>query len=247
MDRFHGKTLLIGPDVPGDFLSQEGAEELKKLTGGDLITPEGKHTPGGRDRSFRGRFCVVITSNNRLTVPPGAEMDPWKSRLIILESLGKKPSKQIPEFAEMLIKQEGPGILNRAIRGLADLMRDCHEMGGDFPMTAEQKNRVDILLCSSDSVRIFVKAHIQKERGSTVTEGELESAYLEYCRRKGWHPQAKARHAFGRIFKDELFLAPSCSIPRGPKAKAHRGYRGAMLVGIETEEMGQLGRDSEIL
>ncbi len=38
MAAFGGKTLLIGYDVPGNFLQRSGAEVLKKLTGRDCIS-----------------------------------------------------------------------------------------------------------------------------------------------------------------------------------------------------------------
>jgi phage/plasmid-associated DNA primase len=40
--RFPQKSLLIGSDMAHDFLLQEGATELKKITGGDLISAEKK-------------------------------------------------------------------------------------------------------------------------------------------------------------------------------------------------------------
>ena len=66
MAAFGGKTLLIGSDVPGNFLQRSGAEVLKKLTGRDLIEAEFK---GGNTRtSLSGVFNVLVTSNNRLRV-----------------------------------------------------------------------------------------------------------------------------------------------------------------------------------
>src|SRR5262249_33785145 len=40
--RFLGKTLLIGADVPSDFMSEEGAQRMKALVGGDIMDAERK-------------------------------------------------------------------------------------------------------------------------------------------------------------------------------------------------------------
>jgi Family of unknown function (DUF5906)/Bifunctional DNA primase/polymerase, N-terminal len=62
--RYRGKTLLIGPDVRGDFLMERGASMLKVLVGGDPISAEGKGLNG--DFQMFGTFNIVVTCNSRL-------------------------------------------------------------------------------------------------------------------------------------------------------------------------------------
>ena len=57
--RYRGKTLLIGPDVPGDFLMRKGASMLKVLVGGDPISAEGKGLNG--DFAMFGNFNIVAS------------------------------------------------------------------------------------------------------------------------------------------------------------------------------------------
>ena len=83
MAAFGGKTLLIGSDVPGNFLQRSGAEVLKKLTGHDFIEAEFK---GGNARtSLTGVFNILITSNNRLRVRLDGDEEAWRRRLLLVK------------------------------------------------------------------------------------------------------------------------------------------------------------------
>ncbi len=62
--RYRGKTLLIGPDVAGDFLMQRGVSMLKSLVGGDPLSGEGKGLNG--DFPMFGTFNVIMSCNSRL-------------------------------------------------------------------------------------------------------------------------------------------------------------------------------------
>ena len=64
--RYRGKTLLFGPDVPGDFLQQKGASRLKVIVGGDPLSVEAKGSNG--DFQMFGTFNVVMSCNSRLQV-----------------------------------------------------------------------------------------------------------------------------------------------------------------------------------
>ncbi|MBM3435712.1 MAG: DUF3854 domain-containing protein [Bacteroidetes bacterium] len=57
--RFLKKTLLVGVDVPGDFLSEKSAQVIKGLVGGDILTAEKK----GGNGTFElfGNFNLIIT------------------------------------------------------------------------------------------------------------------------------------------------------------------------------------------
>ena len=61
INRFVGKSLLLGSDVPGDFLECRGAEVLKSLVGGDPLSAEGK----GQNTyvTVEGNLNVFIVSN----------------------------------------------------------------------------------------------------------------------------------------------------------------------------------------
>ena len=114
--RFMAKTLLIGADVSGDFMNHPGAHNLKKLTGGDIIDIERKHSNAAC--SMVGTFPVLITCNSRLTVRIDGDRGAWARRLRIINYQQKTHEKDIPYFAEKLVAEEGPGILNWMLKGL---------------------------------------------------------------------------------------------------------------------------------
>ena len=123
--RFIKKTLLVGVDVPPDFLSTKGAAVLKGLVGGDRFDAEQKNGTGSFP--FQGNFGAIVTSNTRLRVRLCGDVGAWRRRLLIVRYEAPPPKKKIPDFGERLVREEGSGILNFAIAGLAMLLRDIDE------------------------------------------------------------------------------------------------------------------------
>ena len=103
---------------------------------------------------FQGNFCVVITSNSRLQVRLDGDVGAWRRRLLIVRFEGPVPEKKIRHFADVLIAEEGSGILNWALEGLKMVLEDDREHG-DIQLTEAQSGIVDALLAESDSLRHF--------------------------------------------------------------------------------------------
>ena len=113
--------------MPGNFLQQKGSESIKKLTGGDLLDAEFKHS-NGRCK-LRGEFSIIITSNNSLNVRLDGDNDAWRRRLILLKFVNNPPKKPIARFADKLFAEEGPGILNWMVQGAVKSLNDLAEYG----------------------------------------------------------------------------------------------------------------------
>jgi P4 family phage/plasmid primase-like protien len=177
-----GKTLLIGSDVPGNFLNNEGAYVLKSLVGGDPLTAEKKN---GDAITIFGHFNVGITSNSRLTVKLDGDVGAWERRLILIPYELPRPEKPDPLFKEKLIEEEGAGILNWMIEGALAVMEDF-KSEGKFHLGKLQKDRIDDLLAESDSIRNFIKTCVFAAADSDITKEELHTAYVAYCDRRGW-------------------------------------------------------------
>ena len=92
---FHDRTLLIGSDVPPDFLSCEESQQLKALTGGDRLSVEFKGKSGAK--AVVGDWNVIVTANSRLKVNVQGDLGAWSRRLLLLEFLlqggGEAPCK----------------------------------------------------------------------------------------------------------------------------------------------------------
>jgi phage/plasmid-associated DNA primase len=182
---FVGKTVLSGKDVPGDFLNNDAAHVIKALIGGDQMDAELKHA---RERMpIKGEFNMVITSNCRLHVRLDSDAAAWRRRLLILDFENVPTAKPIADFAGILVREEGPGILNWMVEGALLLLREL-AANGRPTLTSAQTKRIEDLLCESDSVREFVRRSTAKTPGSNVTIAELQEAYLDFCDNLGWTP-----------------------------------------------------------
>ena len=226
--RYLKKTLLVGVDVPGNFLSHKSANVIKGLVGGDELDAEKK---GGNDNfKMRGNFCILITANSRLQVKLYGDSDigAWKRRLLIVRFDAPPPKNKIPDFADILIKEEGPGMLNWGLNGLSSLLKDIEQYGNIY-MPPAQENIIDALLAESDSLRHFLKEALVRDENMDISVSEIVEAYAEFCPSKGWNPKP-----ITIIYKEleslmlELFgTSKSNSIKR--EGKSSRGFRRVKL------------------
>lgn len=195
-DRFElgrslGKTLLIGSDVPGDFLEEKGASTLKAMVGGDPINVELKNKNGSF--SMNGRINVALTCNERLTVRIASDAGAWERRLAIIKFEGPIPKNKIPDFGKVLFEEEGPQILAWAIEGVQLLMQDLKKYAR-IHRTERQLNIVKDLLRESQSLEHFVQSKIESARGiGDVTKNDVLDAYANFCHINGWAPMPRSR------------------------------------------------------
>jgi len=226
--RYRGKTLLIGPDVRGDFLMERGASMLKVLVGGDPISPEGKGANG--DFQLFGTFNIVMTCNSRLRVRLEDDAGAWRRRLLVVRYEKPAPTKRILDFDKVLLQEEGSGILNWALAGFVKLQTEFAE-SGDFVLSVVQRERVDSLLAESDSLRLFIRERVRKHEYGDVTTAEISQAYAEYCADKGWHaqPSSVVERTLPDLMLELFHVTKSHSIERDGK-KSNRGWRRVQLL-----------------
>ena len=226
--RYRGKTLLIGPDVPGDFLMRKGASMLKVLVGGDPISAEGKGLNG--DFALFGNFNIVVTCNSRLRIRLEDDAGAWRRRLLVVRYEKPPATKRILDFHHTLLRDEGSGILRWALAGFMKLQDEFAERG-DFALTDAQRGRVDSLLAESDSLRLFAKERMEGHEYGDVTNGEFQQAYAEFCADKGWNPlpiTVVERNA-ADVMLEVWRVAKSQSIERDGK-KSNRGWRKVRII-----------------
>ena len=225
--RYNGKTLLMGPDVPGHFLNTKGASMIKSLVGGDPISAEAK----GLNTVFElnGDFNILLTCNSRLRVRLDGDHSAWRRRLLVISFKEKPPKKKIPDFDKVLLNEEGSGILNWALEGFQGLLKELGEIG-DFRLTNNQQIRTDILLSESDSLREFLGNHVEKSSLDDVTSDELKESYASYCISQEWDPLPI--RTIERQLPDlmlELFQTNKSNSIKRSESRSLRGYRGVRL------------------
>ncbi len=185
--RYQKRTLLVGVDVPGNFLSQKGASVIKALVGGDWFNAEQKG--GNGIFQIQGIFCILITSNSRLQIClDDKDASAWQRRLLVVRFDCPPPIKRIPDFADVLMKEEGPGILNWALHGLAMLLKDIHEIG-DIKLDDKQKDVIIALVEESDSLRHFLQHSVVDDKNADLSVEEITEAYVKYCPAMHWNPK----------------------------------------------------------
>jgi len=230
LDNLEQASLLVGSDVDGDFLSCSGAKVIKALTGGDPLTMEAK---GGRKREVLGEHNILITCNDRLRVKLDGDESAWKRRLLIIE-FNRAAACQIDDLDRVLLGEEGSGILNWFLLGAVRL-GEVSRTRGRFPAGAAQEERIESLLAESDSLRLFVKARIERCTEDSLTTEEILSAYENYCALQEWEALARKRfdQQLGPLMM-EFHRAPKRNdLKRGGSTK--RGFMNVRV--IETPDL----------
>ena len=229
--RFVGKTLLTGIDVKGRFLQTDGAEVIKALCGGDRLTTETKTTMNTDD--VFGDFSILITSNSRLRVALDGDEEAWRRRGIMITYDREKPKVTIADFSQVLIDEEGAGILRWAVEGARQLLK------ADWRLTTtpEQDARMNALIDESNSVLSFVRERIEVKEGATAASSEVVQAYTIYCDAQGWSAETPriAERKIADAMMDVHHKVCSHSIQRREdgKDRSVRGFRG---VKVATDE-----------
>jgi phage/plasmid-associated DNA primase len=222
-----GKTLYLGPDVASNFLQSVGASRLKSLVGDDPMDAERKNS--NEHFPFRGSLNVLITSNSRLLVRLHGDHAAWARRLVLLNFEGEPPKKRIENFAELLVRTEGSGILNLAVEGLVNFEADWKK-DGDLLLSYEQRERVESLLTESEGLQIFLQSKLEEHPYDDLSVEEILTAYAQFAREKGWRV-GSLRNLQSEL-KDlmlEIWSAPqSHDLKRNDKS-AVRGYHGIRI------------------
>lgn len=230
---YRDKTLLLGSDVSNDFLSNRGAPVLKALVGGDRLLAEIKGV--AQSQPLEGHFNVLVTSNSRLRMRLQDDVSAWRRRLVILTSEGAPPKRAIPDFGARLLRDEGPGILEWAIGGLALLFRALDEGNGRLPLTDGQRQRIERALAESDSLKIFLTERVRWDSAADLTTDEIVQGYAVWSHERELSPMPDG--LVQRVLPDlmmELFrTARATDIDRDGRNR--RGYRHVDFV-LQTQK-----------
>ncbi|MEZ5384981.1 MAG: phage/plasmid primase, P4 family [Prosthecobacter sp.] len=217
---FIGRTLLLGADVNPKFFLSPGAEVLKALTGGDLMQAELKQ--GNARPTFYGTFNVIVATNDELKIKMHGDRDAWERRLVLVPFQKHTPKRVIRHFERLLVREEGSGIVNRAL----DAVMACLAAGG-LALNLVQRRRVLDMLDRSDPVQEFVLDRIEKKDGGSLTKKDIREAFKKYCHERRWSVPSD-RDIGSRLpqVMKELFGADESNSVPDFADHAVQGYRG---------------------
>ena len=130
---------------------------------------------------------------------------------------------KICHFDELLLKEEGSGILNWAIEGACKLIRN----GGNIPRSEAHLKRIEDLLMESDSVRAFITTAFELEENGKVLSNQLYSAYKQFCDERDWEPlpERKAMRQMKQQIESTFHIEQRHDLPNN-YGMSLRGYTG---------------------
>ena len=146
--------------------------------------------------------------------------------MLVIKYAGAPPAESIPDFDEILLKEEGPGILNFLVQGAAKVL--CE----GFPESSLAYKRAGDILLESNSIYGFLETCIElTDSGDGITIDELRNRYREWCVQKNLTPMMddNGKHRLKDAIESRFGVNEAHSLKRTDSSGNEtevRGYRG---------------------
>jgi phage/plasmid-associated DNA primase len=222
--RYISRTLLTGSDVKGNYFSGPGAQRLKALVGGDQLNPERKNSNAVFE--IKGTFNALVTTNEKLTVTINGDADAWEARLLPILYDAPCPEKRIDDYEELLLREEGSGIVNLALAAFGRVLKRRDETGR-IGLTAAIEHRIQTFLPETERLRTFLRTCLCAEKGSQLAKEDILDLYMNFAEEHGW--EASKSHALRTQLKPllkEIFGVSESHSVHDDDDDEVRGYRG---------------------
>ena len=223
---FIGKTLLTGKESQTSFFTTKGMGIMKSLVGDDALRVELKHS--NETQMIQGTYNVFIVGNAIpvLEFESDDDISAWHRRLRWIKCNNYKPEKPIDNFANVLFEEEGSGILNWCLEGLAELLT---AKSSRLPMSDVQKMRLDFLFRQSFQLESILEKFLEPCPGSNLTTDEIYGIYVNVAKNIGWHliPKRKFEVQLPELMQSIFGLIRNRDIKRRTNGKEtnRSGYR----------------------
>ena len=221
MARLQGLRLVVASEVNQDAKFDEA--KMKELTGGDTITARYMRQSFF---SFEPTHHLWLMGNHQPQVKAGG--DSFWRRLRLIPFLHKVPEeKKIENLADLLVSEEGPGILAWIIQGAIDVfaggLRPPAAVMAATQVYAEEEDQLGRFL--EECCLIGGGEHVKLETK------KLRQAYERWCHEEGEKPLASS--PFGRELKQR-------GLVRKPSNGRHF-YLGLALIAHDDDEDNRWG------
>jgi P4 family phage/plasmid primase-like protien len=199
--------------------------KVKELTGGDTITARFMNKDFF---TFAPTHHLWLMGNHQPEVKTGG--DSFWRRLRMVPFLHKVPDhKKIGNLSDLLIQEEGPGILAWVIRGAQDVfsggLREPESVMAATNEYAAEEDHLSRFL--EETVRMGGGEHVLLETG------QLRQAYETWCKDEGIKDAFSAQ-TFGRELKLKNI--------KSKKSNGKRFYIGLSLVDAIPDNRGRQGQ-----
>jgi P4 family phage/plasmid primase-like protien len=218
---YANKHLLYHPDMPTQFLERKEASIFKQLVGGDPIWADGGALA---DRlTLEGRYPVILACNGKPKIHIDQDTDAWMRRLVVLKFKTPGHEQHLGKLSDLLLKNEGSGIVNWLLEGRRKLFKDKLQL----TQTQAQKQRAATLLMASESPSVFVRSCVVKKKGGVMGKADLYRHYEKWCRKMAIQPFLYKE--FHQAAKPVIEVSLSLQLRHdlvGSNGKARRGWVG---------------------
>ncbi|MFD9053474.1 DNA primase family protein [Streptomyces zaomyceticus] len=201
----HGRRVIVCSEVkPGDKFDEA---RVKLLTGGDRIKARRMRQDFF---SFAPTHKLWLLGNHRPEVGTGGFAF-WRRMRLIPFEYTISDDRKIDNLADILVAEEGPGILNWLIEGAR------HYLGGDKDLTGPDKVRIATTAYAEteDHMGRFFEEACALKPSHRTEQASLYAAYRGWCQSEGVPPAssrafaARARELVGLASPKEMILSNS--------------------------------------
>ncbi len=181
--QLYGKLLNSCAD--NKTLPLSSIENLKKITGGDLIMHEKK----GKEPFFFTPFAKLLFSFNQLPLQLEEKSNAFYKRMRVLRMNNELFLNN--EYVDDLCSEKS---IEEVIPYLLSLLPVK-----EIPTTKISSACVEALRQDSDSIHAFIERRCEKDNSSAISKDELYQAYTEFCIETG--RESHKKHGFMRALR----------------------------------------------
>ena len=186
-----GTRFVVAEELPGGRRLNES--RLKQLSGGDQV--DARH-PYCKPFAFEPR-CKIVLQSNDLPAVGDSSMGFWRKCRAVPFNVVIPKRQRILDYHNILVKEEGEGILQWLIHGLSAYRAARKAEGtGLAPPLAVEKFTEEYQQ-EEDVVKLFLAEHTKRKADSWVNATTLYGKFTDFARDRGEHPLIK-QNAFGR-------------------------------------------------
>lgn len=150
-------------------------EVLKQITGGDKIMARDIYE---KNVVFYPEFKLWLAMNNKPRII-GTDDGIWRRVRLVPFAVRVPDRMKVKEFHKVLFAEEGPGILNRLLYGLKDLMAEGLQMSGAVAKATEEFRD------SQNILQGFFAAHTVQGNGMHARAGDIYTRYKQWAEELG--------------------------------------------------------------
>lgn len=181
-----GKRLCVDSEMDATTLRERDISILKKVVGNDYIQGNRKHE---QQFYFQCQAKLLICTNNKIAIRSDGDSIPLLNRIRGFQLQESIPSEAQCHNMDQILDENRTYFLQRAMRGLQDLVDNNFEF--DYAESAEDFVKNTSPFANIASVQEFVDTCCISGESFYESVGTLYNAYIEYANANSWRHLSK--------------------------------------------------------